>query len=241
MVEIVSGTPAKILIIEDEEDIRDLLAYQLRRDGYTTFATSDGYEGLALARREHPEVILLDLMLPGLSGWDVCRQLRTEQAAYPAHIIIVSALTEEENMVRGLHLGADDYVGKPFRVREVLARVKAVQRRIPWRAPAASPKDLLVCHPLTLDHLRRDVMLAGAPLVLTASEYRLLHLLMRHPECVFTRAQLAAAITGQGLDGGRNVDVHICSLRQKLGDNAGLIDTVRGVGYRLRVQTALAV
>lgn len=236
-----AAAPVKILIIEDEEDIRELLAYQLRRDGYSAFVTSDGYEGLAIARREHPEVILLDLMLPGLSGWDVCRQLRTDHAAYPAHIIIVSALTEEENMVRGLHLGADDYVGKPFRVREVMARVKAVQRRTPWGAPAASPRHMLTCPPLTLDHLRREVVLAGVPLVLTASEYRLLHLLMRHPECVFTRAQLAAAITGQGLDGGRNVDVHICSLRQKLGENAGLIDTVRGVGYRLRMQSAVPV
>ena len=224
--------PPKILVVEDEADLREILIYHLNREGFAVVATGDGYESLQLAQRERPDVVLLDLMLPGLDGWQVCRRLRTT-ATGGAHVIIMSARDTEDDVLRGLELGADDYVRKPFRLKEVVARVRTVLRRIPLGATAEAPGDTLAHPPLTLSVARHEGRLHGEPLALTATEYRLLHLLMSHPERIFGRQQLLAQICEQRPSvSGRNIDVHVRSLRRKLGAHAAMIDTARGVGYR---------
>ena len=224
--------PPKILVVEDEADLREILTYHLNREGFSVVATGDGYESLQLAQRERPDIVLLDLMLPGLDGWQVCRRLRTTGNS-SAQVIIMSARDAEDDVLRGLELGADDYVRKPFRLKEVVARVRTVLRRVPLGASAEDAGDMLAHPPLTLSVARHEVRLQGEPLALTATEYRLLHLLMSHPERIFGRQQLLGQICEQRPSAsGRNIDVHVRSLRRKLGAHAAMIDTARGVGYR---------
>lgn len=226
-------TSIKVLVVEDDPDLREILVYHLRREGYTVVTTGDGYECLKLVRREQPQVILLDLALEGLDGLQVCRQLQNDQSSLASSVIIVSARTEEDDVLTGLSLGADDYVRKPFKPKEVIARVKTVLRRARSAPSDEVQKEVLRFPPLFLNHANREVRLGDQVLSLTATEYRLLHFLMRHPERVFTRGQLLA----HGSDHrpsvtGRNIDVHVRSLRRKLGPFSGMIDTARGVGYR---------
>jgi DNA-binding response OmpR family regulator len=225
--------PAKVLVIEDEPELRDILIYNLTREGFTVIASGDGYESLQLAQRERPDVVLLDLMLPSMDGWQVCRRLRATQPAANIHIIIVSARDAEEDVLRGLELGADDYIRKPFRLKEIVARVKTVLRRAPLPGVGEKPGEVLRFPPLLLNTVKHEARLNDAPLSLTATEYRLLHFLMEHPERIFTRPQLLAQISAhKNSVTGRNIDVHVRSLRRKLGAHAALIDTARGVGYR---------
>lgn len=224
---------SKVLIVEDDTDLRELLVYHLRREGFLVLATSDGYEGLEIIRHEQPHVVLLDLMLERFDGLQICRQLRHEPVANSPSIIIVSARTDEEDVLQGLSLGADDYVRKPFKPKEVVARVKTVLRR--GHPPPASDTahETIAFPPLTLNHVCHEVTLDSKSLALTATEYRLLHFLMRHPERVFNRAQLLAQVSDHRPGAtGRNIDVHVRSLRRKLGAHASFIDTARGVGYR---------
>lgn len=228
----------KVLIVEDDVDLRDLLVYHLKREGFLVFATGDGYESLHLARQEQPHVVLLDLMLEQLDGLQVCRQLKGDTSATSPSVIIVSARTDEDDVLQGLSLGADDYVRKPFKPKEVVARVKTVLRRGRLLTPGDPARDIISFPPLALDHACREVTLDNARLALTATEYRLIHFLMRHPERVFNRSQLLAHISDHKPGAtGRNVDVHVRSLRRKLGIHAGLIDTARGVGYRFAPQS----
>lgn len=221
----------KILVVEDEADLREILIYHLNREGFSVVATGDGFESLHLAQRERPDIVLLDLMLPGLDGWEVCRRLRAT-ATGGAPVIIMSARDGEDDVLRGLELGADDYVRKPFRLKEVVARVRTVLRRVPLGAAADGPGETLSYPPLTLSVARHEVRLHGETLALTATEYRLLHLLMSHPERIFGRPHLLAQICDQRPSvSGRNIDVHVRSLRRKLGAHATMIDTARGVGY----------
>lgn len=223
---------AKIMIVEDEADLREILIYHLGREGFAVVATGDGYESLQLAQRERPDVVLLDLMLPSMDGWQVCRRLRAAQPGIKLNIIIISARDAEEDVLRGLDLGADDYIRKPFRLKEIIARVRAVLRRAPLMVPEVAG-EVLRHPPLTINLASHEVLLEDARLALTATEYRLLHFLMAHPERIFTRAQLLAQISDHKPSlTGRNIDVHIRSLRRKLGVHAGMIDTARGVGYR---------
>lgn len=223
-----------ILLIEDDPDIVELLQYNLEREGYRVVACKDGEEGLQAARKRVPDLILLDLMLPGMGGLEVCRELKTDRATNRIPVIMVTARGEESDVVVGLELGADDYVCKPFSPRELLARVRAVLRRgdAETRNGAASR---MVNGEIQLDVERHEVTVCGEPVVLTRAEFRLLRTLLARPGRVFSRGDLADEITaGESIILDRNVDVHVSSLRKKLGDQADVIRTVRGVGYKAR-------
>ncbi len=220
-----------ILIVEDDRNTAALVATYLQREGFITLQEHDGAQALATARREKPGFVILDLMLPGLDGWEICRELR-KVSEVP--ILMLTAREEEIDRVLGLSLGADDYVVKPFSPRELVERVKAILRRV---RPAASLESGTLQHDgLTLDPDKHRVTVDGQTVALTAVEYKLLHALMRAPGRVLSREELLNRLYDHGesvID--RVVDVHIGKLRQKLGDdpNAPLyIHTVRGFGYR---------
>ncbi len=222
----------KILIIEDEADIREVIEYNLKREGFKVFCVGDGDEGVDDARSIAPDVILLDLMLPGLDGIEVCRRLKGDTVTGGIPIIMVTAKGEESDIVLGLGVGADDYITKPFSPRELVARVKAVLRRGPL-STSLEGEDKVVRGDLVVDVGRHQALICGKSITLTPSELRLLHLLASHPGRVFTRDQLLSRVIGEGayvID--RNIDVHIRGVRKKLGDYRNLIETVRGVGYR---------
>jgi two-component system phosphate regulon response regulator PhoB len=220
-----------ILIVEDDEDIRALLVYNLEKNGYEAEAVESGEDGLASALRRKPELILLDLMLPGMDGLSVCRQLKAGKATHDIPIIIISAKGEETDIITGLELGADDYLAKPFSPNVLLSRVRAVLRRIGQTLPDETA--ILKAHDLVIDPKKFKAMLAGKNLELTASEFRILYYLASHQGWVFTRYQIMDAIRGEGyVVTERAIDVQIAGLRKKLGDHSGYIETVRGVGYR---------
>lgn len=222
-----------VLIIEDEAAIREVLTYNLSREGYAVLTSDDGTAGLAKARETLPSLVILDLMLPGVDGIEVCRRLRGESATRRIPILMLTAKSEESDVVLGLGVGADDYMSKPFSPRELVARVKAVMRRGPLREEADSGVARIVRGKLIIDPGRHEVTLDGEPVHLTATELRLLHALASHPGRVFTREQLINRAIGEDayiID--RNIDVHIRSIRKKLGAQRDLIETVRSVGYR---------
>jgi two-component system phosphate regulon response regulator PhoB len=221
----------RILVIEDERDLCDVLDFNLKREGYETILAHDGQEGLRKAQTLLPDMILLDLMLPGLSGFDVCRELRAGERTRDIPIIIISAKSEETDQVVGFSLGADDYVTKPFAVKVLLSRIKALQRRVEG---GTEPVDVVEHHGVRIDRVRHRAFVEGHELDLTPTEFRLLECLLRQPGRAFTRHQLMDFAIGEGaivLE--RTIDVHVKTLRRKLG-NADLIETVRGVGYRFR-------
>lgn len=229
----------KILIIEDDSDISELVQYNLMKEGYFVQVASDGELGLSQAVEQKPNLIILDLMLPGLDGLSVCRKLKAHQATMDTPIVMLTAKGEESDIVVGLEMGADDYISKPFSPKELVARVRAVLRRprgdAPPKMPLSSGQNILSNGPISIDHERHEVWLNGESLVLTLAEYRLLATLLSRPGRVFTREQLLEKITGGEvyvID--RNVDVHIRSIRKKLGHEADMILTVRGVGYKCR-------
>jgi len=222
------------LIVEDEPDLRDLLGYHLRREGFETIGVGNGYEAIEIARTASPDVILLDILIEGLSGWKVCQHLRQGLHRSGASILIVSALSEEADVVRGLDAGADDFVCKPFQPREVMARVRALLRR--GRIEGANPGagNVIVVPPLEIYRERYEVRVCGRVLPLTTTEYRILACLAENAGRVFTRSRLIEAATEQQAGAkGRNIDVHVRALRVKLGEHASLVETIRGVGYRL--------
>ncbi len=222
-----------ILVVEDEKDIRELLRHHLEREHFRVLAASSGEEGLKLAKREHPDLVLLDLMLPGLDGLEVCRALRADAETRRTPIVMLTARSEDADVVAGLELGADDYVTKPFQPRVLLARLRAVLRRL--EAERAEPGESIVCGELVIDSARHQVRLKDKAISLTLTEFRILTHLARHPGRVFSRYQILDGIQGQDsfvLD--RTIDVHIAALRRKLGGFGDRIETVRGVGYRLK-------
>ncbi len=222
-----------ICIVEDEEDISEILAFQLNRDGYTPMIAETGEKGLSLIREQLPVLVLLDLMLPGMDGFDVCRALRANSATKDIPVIMLTARGEEADVVSGLEIGADDYITKPFSPRMVLARVKSVLRR-GRRNPVDNP-DMLEYGPILIDHPRHHVTVDGKPVDLTATEFKLLAFLCRRPGWVFTRQQIVDNVRGEDYAvTERSVDVQVVGLRKKLGEHAELIETVRGVGYRSR-------
>jgi two-component system phosphate regulon response regulator PhoB len=221
----------RILIIEDERDLTDLLDYNLKREGYETIIAHEGQEGLRKAQTLLPDMILLDLMLPGLSGEEICRELRAGERTRDIPIIIISAKSEETDQIIGFSLGADDYVTKPFNIRVLQQRIKAIQRRLEGTAEAA---DVVAHLDVRIDRVRHRAYVGDRELELTPTEFRLLECLIRQPGRAFSRHQLMDAAIGEGaivLE--RTIDVHIKTLRRKLG-TADLIETVRGVGYRFR-------
>jgi two-component system phosphate regulon response regulator PhoB len=225
-----ASTPRlRILIIEDERGLTEVLEYNLKREGYETVTAHDGQEGLRKAQTLLPDLILLDIMLPGLSGFDVCRELRGGERTRDIPIIIISAKSEETDQIVGFSLGADDYVTKPFHVKVLLQRIKALQRRIEG---VADTVDVVEHLGVRIDRVRHRAYAEGHELELTPTEFRLLECLLRQPGRAFTRHQLMDAAIGDGsivLE--RTIDVHVKMLRKKLGDS-DLIETVRGVGYR---------
>lgn len=217
-----------ILVVDDEPNIRDLLAGYLTHAGYNVVAAADGETALSEAVRVRPALVVLDLMLPGLDGWEVCRQLRRTS---DVPILMLTARAGEPDRLAGLGLGADDYVTKPFSPREVVARVKAILRRAGYEGQP------LRYGSLELDAVSRTVTLKGRPVGLTGQEFDLLHTLLRHPGRVFSRAELLDYCWGPDFAGvDRVVDVHLSSLRRKIEPDPAqpvYIQTVRGQGYRL--------
>jgi two-component system phosphate regulon response regulator PhoB len=221
----------RVLIIEDERDLTEGLAYSLQREGYETIISHDGQEGLRKAQAQLPDLILLDLMLPGLSGLEVCRELRAGERTRHIPIVMLTARAEETDQVVGFSMGADDYVTKPFSVKVLLQRVKAIQRRL----EAAGEGSNLVEHlGVRIDRIRHRAFFEDQELELTPTEFRLLECLLRQPGRAFSRVQLMDAAIGEGtIVNERTIDVHVKTLRRKLGTTE-LIETVRGVGYRFR-------
>ena len=223
----------KILIIDDEPDIVEFVDYNLRREQFETRAAADGLSALRAAREMLPDLILLDLMLPGVDGLEVCRQLKSATETEHIPIIMLTAKGEEADIVTGLEIGADDYVPKPFSMRLLLARIRAVLRRSA-RVREAEAR-VVRAGDLIIDDDRHEVSLGGQPLQLTLTEYKLLRFLARHPGRVFTRTQILNNIQDEHvLVIDRAIDVHVAALRRKLGEAGQRIETVRGVGYRFK-------
>jgi two-component system, OmpR family, alkaline phosphatase synthesis response regulator PhoP len=231
-------TRQNILVVDDEREIRELLDYNLTKEGYGVVAVSSGEEALASVRAGRPDLVVLDLMLPGLDGLEVCRRMQSDATMRAIPIVMLTARDGEADVVAGLELGAADYVTKPFSPRVLSARVKAVLRRgAPDGVDAAAPVTVgeIVVHPG-----RHEVTVAGRAVSLTASEFRILRYLAARPGWVFTRQQIVDAAQGDEVYAGeryvteRSVDVHIVSLRRKLGAHGSVIETVRGVGYRMK-------
>ncbi|MGA0334516.1 MAG: response regulator [Kiritimatiellia bacterium] len=222
-----------ICIVEDEEDIREILAVQLKREGYEPLTASSGEEGVQLIREKKPQLVLLDLMLPGIDGLDVCRTLRQDKGLRYIPIIMITARGEEADIITGLEMGADDYVTKPFSPRVVISRIKSVLRR--GKKSQGDAEGIIEYGPLVIDMPRHLVHLSGTALDLTATEYKLLAFLCGRPGWVFTRQQIVDNVKGEDYAvTERSVDVQVVGLRKKLGEAAEYIETVRGVGYRAR-------
>lgn len=218
----------KILIVEDEPGIASFIAMYLEKEGYSVTAAANGEDGVALAAEGIPDLVLLDIMLPDIDGFEVCRRLR-QNADVP--IIMLTARDDSTDKVVGLELGADDYITKPFDPRELVARVKAVLRRSEGGGGPAP--ETLVAGELRLDTARHEVEAGGAPVKLTAKEFELLYYLMLNQGLALSRQQLLEHVWGYDFFGGtRTVDVHVNQLRKKLGDALEL-ETVRGIGYKL--------
>jgi len=221
----------RILIIEDERALTDVLTYNLQREGYETIVARDGQEGLRKAQTLLPDLILLDLMLPVLNGLEVCRELRTNERTRHLPIMMLTAKAEETDQVVGFSLGADDYVTKPFSVKVLVQRIKALRRR---RESETGTTDVVEHLGVRIDRLRHQAYVEDKELDLTPTEFRLLECMLRQPGRAFARAQLLdVAIGDEAIVLERTIDVHVKALRRKLGE-PDLIETVRGVGYRFR-------
>lgn len=221
---------AKVLIVEDESALRDVVAYNLQRAGYEVLEAGTASEGLSLARSARPDLVILDLMLPDLPGTEVCKAIKADPSLGHVRIVMLTALSEEVDRIVGFELGADDYVTKPFSVRELVLRVGAVLRR--GSGTVSTPE--LRLGPLAMDVERHRVTVDGKEVALTALEFRLLHTLLSRQGRVQTRERLLEDVWGMHGDiTTRTVDTHVKRLREKLGEAGKLIETVRGVGYRI--------
>jgi two-component system phosphate regulon response regulator PhoB len=227
----IMGKP-RILLIEDERGLTDVLSYNLNREGYETLVAHDGTEGLRKAQMQLPDLVILDIMLPGIDGLEVCRQLRAGKQTSKIPILMLTAKSEEMDQVVGFTVGADDYVTKPFSVKVLLERVRALKRRTDTLPESG---DLLEHLGVSIDKIKHRACVDGQELDLTPTEFRLLECMLRQPGRAFTRTQLMdSAIEEGALVLERTIDVHIKSLRRKLGSACDYIETVRGVGYRFR-------
>lgn len=223
----------RVLVVDDEPDITALVAYHLAKEGYQVSTASNGVEALAAAKRERPDLVVLDLMLPGASGYDVLADLRAGRETAQVGVILLTARREEEDRIRGLSLGADDYLTKPFSPKELTLRVQAVLRRMD--SPSQPTPGTLIAGSITLDQVAHRVTVEDEEVILTATEYRLLLILMERPGRVQSRGHLLEVVWDANPEiQTRTVDMHVQRLRQKLGGAAHLIETVRGFGYRLR-------
>jgi len=223
----------KILVVDDEEDILELLRFNLSRERYQVSCALTAEKALSLVQSEAPDLIVLDLMLPGIDGLEVARQLKNDPATKNIPIVMLTAKGEEADIVTGLELGADDYITKPFSPRILLARVRAVLRR---KATVSQEKESVIrVHDLTIHPGRHEVLVDGKPVQLTFTEFGILNYLARRPGWVFTRSQIVDAVRGDDyFVTDRSVDVQIVGLRKKLGPAGKCIETVRGIGYRFK-------
>ena len=228
----------RLLLVEDEPDVARLLAYNLEAAGWTVTHVTRGLDALARARAEQPVVVVLDVMLPDMSGFDVCRRLRETAETADVGVLMLTARTDPDDRITGLEVGADDYVGKPFVVREIILRVAALANRIAERKarlPAPGASAVLRLGPLAIDTVTHEVTLEGAPLALRPLEYKLLLTLAASPGRVFTREDLLAEVWDiKGSVSTRTVDVHVRRLRVSLGAGSDWIETVHGFGYRAK-------
>ena len=223
----------RILAVDDEEDILELITYNLLREGYEVVAVVSGEKALESVRELPPDLVILDLMLPGMDGLEICKLLKKDEKTAHVPVIMVTAKGDEADIVAGLELGADDYVTKPFSPRVLVARIRAVLRRKGKEPP--SQEAVLRVHDLVIHPGRHEVLRGQQPLSLTFSEFRILHFLARRPGWVFTRYQIIDAVHGDDYPvTDRSVDVQIASVRKKLGKAGEYIETVRGVGYRFK-------
>jgi two-component system phosphate regulon response regulator PhoB len=228
-----AGAGERILVVDDEPDIVALVAYQLAKSGYRVTTAANGADALAIAQRECPSLIVLDLMLPGMSGFEVLEQLRASEATKDVAVLMLTARREEADRIRGLSLGADDYLTKPFSAQELVLRVGAILRRV--SAGGASAGDTLTVGPIQIERAAHRVMVDGRHIDLTPTEYKLLLILAERRGRVQARASLLESVWEAAPDiQTRTVDMHIQRLRSKLGAAGDLIETARGFGYRLR-------
>jgi two-component system, OmpR family, alkaline phosphatase synthesis response regulator PhoP len=224
----------QILIVEDEEDIRELVRYNLERENFSVSEAESGEAGLKAVAQKKPDLILLDLMLPGKDGLQICRELKQNAGSRGIPVVMMTARGEESDIVTGLELGAEDYVVKPFSPKVLVARVKAVLRR---KAVPATPdaEDILRIYDLVIHPGRHEITVGGKPVDLTASEFGIIHFLARRPGWVFTRYQIVDAVHGEDYPvTERSVDVQVVGLRKKLKKAGDYIETVRGIGYRFK-------
>jgi two-component system phosphate regulon response regulator PhoB len=223
----------RILVVDDEEDIIELVRYHLAREGYEVVVSASGEDALKKAKREALDLVVLDLMLPGLDGLEVAKALKADAKTKTLPLIMLTAKGEDADVVAGLELGADDYITKPFSPRVLIARVKTVLRRRS-REPIGESEAIRI-HDLEIHPGRRTVLAGGQPVDLTFTEFQLLHVLARRPGWVFTRSQIVDAVRGGDYPvTDRSVDVQVVGLRKKLGTHGSYIETVRGVGYRFK-------
>ncbi|WP_417913756.1 response regulator [Candidatus Electronema sp. JM] len=230
----------KILLVEDAEDILELVRYNLTKEGFQVRCAMSGEEALNAVRQTDFDLLLLDLMLPGLDGLGICRRLRRDAATAQLPIIMLTAKGEETDIVVGLELGADDYITKPFSPRVLTARIRAALRRRGQSSDAEEQADIVTVGELRIDRSRHEVSVKGELVRLTATEFGILLCLTKRPGWVFSRYQIVEAVRGEDWNvTDRAVDVQIVGLRKKLGSLGSCIETVRGVGYRFKAQEEL--
>jgi len=233
--ESVSMVNDRILVVDDEEDLAELVRYNLTKEGYLVTCVGSGEQALGEARAQVPDLIVLDLLLPKVDGLDVCKQLKSDPKTQHIPIVMLTAKSEEVDMVTGLECGADDYITKPFSPRVLLARIRSVLRRRAKTAGTDDDPEALRISNLLIHPGRHEVLVNGAAIDLTFTEFRLLHFLARKPGWAFSRSQIVDAVKGEDYPvTERSVDVQVVGLRKKLGSLGTCIETVRGVGYRFK-------
>jgi two-component system phosphate regulon response regulator PhoB len=224
-----------IMIVDDERDILQLIRYNLEKEGYKTITFTSGEQALSEAKRQQPHLIVLDLMLPGVDGIEVCKQLREENETKQIPILMVTAKSEETDIILGLEMGADDYITKPFSPKVLIARVRAILRRSRKNPLSVGREPYIKIHNIMIDTTKHEVYADDEPLSLSVTEFAILEFLARNPGWVFSRNQIIGAVKGEDYPvTERSVDVQILGLRKKLREQGRYIETVRGIGYRMK-------
>lgn len=224
----------KILIIEDDDDIRELIAFNLEISGYEIIKCDNGEDALPIAIENEPDLILLDIMLPGIDGFEVCRRIKKNKSLQDKPVIMLTARTDDEDIINGLETGADDYITKPFRPKILLARVKTALRRTSVSDMETKDSTIIKINGISIDRDRYEVRIEGNEIHFSVTEFSILEYLSRNPGFVFSRNQIIDTVKGDGYAvTERSVDVQILGIRKKLGDYGRYIETVRGIGYRM--------
>jgi len=224
-----------VLVVDDEKDILELIRYNLEREGYSVHSVTSGEAALVEADRLQPDLVVLDLMLPGMDGLEVCRRLRRNEVTHRIALLMLTAKSEDADVVTGLEVGADDYLTKPFSPRVLIARIRAVLRRREEDTNTDQGAETVSVHGITIDTVRHQVFVNETAVELSASEFAILEFLARHPGWVFSREKIIDAVHGKDYPvTERSVDVQILGLRKRLGGHGQFVQTVRGVGYRLQ-------